>query len=298
MSFANVSAKISNDDDDNNGVDGSTFCSRMRDNWVYIISEATEIATVEDQGIDLSSPRYQRIASLQDDPPYNDNTNQAATHGLGSIRDLQRARSLLCDLQDALGPLNIEPDALHEIKAKLQARQDTMMASERDIVGSGFSEEGRHQLMPRSSLDTDDRDTRTKHSETSSDAPSVLETYFEKARDIFVLKERLSELDHEPFDIDHDPTVEALQQCARREEHCAGDNGPEYSRDGLVQALSSAEAELEDLRQVCARLGIQPQLKRYRQISNKHEAANDVLSQYYEAIVTPLRALKGSMDRS
>lgn len=250
-----------------NGSHDSVSSSTPIDSWVYVAHDGAHITTLEAQ-VEIAPTQDSR---LNDHPLHSSEGDQSSEDRIGnepatigsepdSSRQIHRARSLIDTLRIVLQSLNLDTVVLSRVEADLN-RIEGFAKSEEDSL-----------------------------SDTSSIAPSVLEDYFDKACEIFVAKERLVELDQAHIDLCSGSASDSQQSC-----DCQifqPETYTEYNnrRQKLHDQLATAQAELNDLRQACIDQGIEPQLNRFRRVSERSRASNGFASsEYCKTLTAPIR---------
>ena len=258
------------------GASDTTLPTTLRDNWVYLSTEGTEITTIENNNDSLRSSEDR--VSIEQSSQSNENLEKAQsvrvpcgihTGTLESDPKLEHAIGLLHEFCQALRSLRLPTEALDEIEAELFA-----LAS----AGRVETETGRDSPT----FDAcNNLELETALSDTSSDAPSALENYFDKAREVFVAKERLVELENEYHD---SVRLGSESRQSDGEPRTDPETDLEYTlmRQQLLETVTLAESELYELREICARQGIEPELNRYRRISGRNKRPVDLIADYYQ----------------
>jgi hypothetical protein len=258
------------------GASETIFHSTLRDNWVYLSTEGAEITAIENNS---DSPRSSgdRVSNEQSSQS-NENLEKVQslrlpcgidTGALESNHNLENAIGLLHDFRQALTTLRIPTEALNVIEAELFALESAQRV-EKETGESHPNIDASNEL-----------ELGTAFSDASSDAPSALENYFDKAREVFVAKERLVELENEYHD---NVRLESGSQPSDSEPRTNIETNLEYNqmRQQLLETVALAESDLSELREICARQGIEPELNRYRRISGRNKRPMDLIADCYQ----------------
>lgn len=133
-------------------------------------------------------------------------------------------------------------------------------------------------------------------SDTSSNGPSELEDYFDKAGEVFVVKDRLADLEQE-----FDEHRQHVQWRCEANDHSAtsgtiAEERYAVERQRLLAELAVAESELSTLRQACLRRGIEPEHARYRRMSERNEKPVGLFSDYCTNLVSPIRLIRDAVS--
>ena len=269
--------------------------SLLKDTWVYVANDGKDISTLEGHCETFDAPKDPLGDGASEDCDRSRTSKEAsegqegvAAANIISIRDIARARTLIHDLRDSLHFLKLDAGALDIIEVDLDGIEGASVSSNNSFHDSNSATD---QISPRAAFPLDtELETYTGLSETSSLAPSVLEDYFDKACEIFVTKERLTELEQEKEYLC--PTVQpgSPQDCECQllnpQIYCEYDD----RRQQLHKALATAEFELDSLRKTCVSQGVEPELHRFRRISETGNTKKGLVLEGYQTFVAPVRS--------
>ena len=173
---------------------------------------------------------------------------------------VDRYRDELSRCTEALGDVEARLTLLEESLDKVQRHRSDSQAPQSDQAGRISNPPFNYDL-----------EIATESSDSSSEAPSLLEEYFDKAGEVFVAKERLTELDLEQEALLAQSQCIAAYTNALPSFECSPERSFKGRRMALMEALTTAEEELCCLREACLHQGIEPELVRYRRVSVRNE---------------------------
>ena len=257
--------------------------------WVYVSNEGPDITTLENDNHCQSNLRqwkgHAACATASGDTASEEEiaTERERGDASQSIREVHRGEFHLGQLRLALSALQIESVALVEIERKLHERLSVSHGVQDSTETWNSTAGASYNSEP---LAAGELEKQSELSETSSCDPPMLEEYFDKAREIFVIRERIAELEQQ--------TEEAAVQHADGNGLVGTETKSEVNRarQTLVGALVIAESELHELRESCIRQGIEPEHKRYRRISEPTKRPNLYFPDYCDALTTQIRLVR------
>ena len=201
------------------------------------------------------------------------------------------------DLQRYLESLNVQSEALDRLESQLDGLDDVFGIGKEPVRKNDLNVDGEREVAYcelDSELDSE-LERQTELSNTSSNAPPAAEDYFAKAREVFVIKERLAELDQEQSDRSSQLQPEFEESDNSRRDDTESEDGYHSQRQKLLEALVLAESELHELREACVREGIEPELNRYRRVSERQDRSSELISEYYHTLSAPIRLVRDAL---
>lgn len=264
----------------------------LANDWVYVASDGEDFATIEGNCGPCLTRREcleDRVHSASHERLKDGETGLCEKPIESVIVDrnctIDQAKAQIVGLRRTLRFLGLDSSALSEIEAALNGIETRPTL---DVDGNPTQLVHSDGVFSTADLPLySELGVHVEHSDTSSIAPSVLEDYFDKACEIFVAKEQLTELDYEQ----HFQIAPAQSEAQQHDDlHSIGANADsEYNsrRERLIEAIAVSEAELHDLRQACILQGIEPQLHRFRRVSQQSVDKRKTVTEYCQALAAP-----------
>ena len=197
------------------------------------------------------------------------------------------------ELQRHLDSLSVRSEALDKLESQLNDLDAALGIGKESMRENDLNADGAREVA-YCEIDSE-LERQTELSDTSSNAPSAVEDYFDKAREVFVIKERLAELDQEQSDRTSQSQSELEQNDSSRCDDRESDDDYHSQRQQLLEALVLAESELHDLREACLRDGIEPELNRYRRISERQDQSGEMMSECLHTLSAPIRLVRDAL---